>query len=355
LLSGKKAVEKVFINNEAFYRENGIDLRLGTKITGIDAARKVLRTQSGEEIPYGKLVIATGARVRTLQLPGADLNGIHYLRSLRDCLSLRLAAEKAKRAVVIGGGFISMEVTSVLAEKGIATTMVFPGERVWKQFFTPEMSAFFEGYYEKRRVTLTRGVHVAGFGGKGCVEKVVLASGAEIGADLVVAGIGVEPFTDFLDGTGVKVDNGIVVNEFLETGVDSIYAAGDVANYTDTLFGKRRRPEHWDNAVSQGRHLASTLTGQRAPFVHVPYFFSDEFDLSYELWGDSAGADVVVHRGNVAEGSFSVWWLCEGRLTAAFVMNRPDEERDVAPNWIQEHRQVDAEALRDEKRLLSGL
>jgi NADPH-dependent 2,4-dienoyl-CoA reductase/sulfur reductase-like enzyme len=185
------------------------------------------------------------------------------------------------------------------------------------------------------------------------VEKVVLESGHELRADLVVAGIGVEPVVDIFRDTDVRVDNGIVVNEYLETGINAIYAAGDVANYYDVLFQKQRRTEHWDNAVSQGQHVAHVLSGKREPFVHVPYFFSDEFDLSYEFWGDTEGADQIAYRGQVEKGTFSVWWLREGCVRAAFVLNRPDEEREMAPKWIEECKRVDRTQLVNEGLSLS--
>ena len=166
-------------------------------------------------------------------------------------------------------------------------------------------------------------------------------------------GIGVTPVTDFLEGSGIGIHDGVVVNEFLETNQRNIYAAGDVANYPDRIFDKRRRVEHWDNAVSQGQHWARVISGDRQPFVHVPYFFSDVFDLSYELWGDSAGATANVIRGDVHTRSFSVWWLEGARVVAAFVMNRPDEERQLAPEWIKSKAEINPARLADGKRPLS--
>ena len=144
----------------------------------------------------------------------------------------------------------------------------------------------------------------------------------------------------------------IVVNEYLEASRAGVYAAGDVANYPDTIFGKRRRVEHWDNAVSQGQHWTRVVLGERQPFVHVPYFFSDVFDLSYELWGDPAGANEIVVRGDSNTSSFSVWWLKDNRMAAAFVMNRPDEERQAAPEWIKSSQTVSRERLSDKKRTI---
>jgi NADPH-dependent 2,4-dienoyl-CoA reductase/sulfur reductase-like enzyme len=157
----------------------------------------------------------------------------------------------------------------------------------------------------------------------------------------------VRPAIDFLASSGIETDNGVMVNQYLETNQPDIFAAGDIANYQDVLFGKRRRVEHWDNAVSQGQHCARTLMGERAEFRHVPYFFSDVFDLSYEFWGDPAGAEQIVHRGDMTGNSFSTWWVRGQRLVAAFAMNRPEEERDVAPKWIEARRRVSAARLRD--------
>jgi NADPH-dependent 2,4-dienoyl-CoA reductase/sulfur reductase-like enzyme len=228
--------------------------------------------------------------------------------------------------------------------------MVVPDDRVWQRFFTPAMSAFFQHHYEERGVRFVQRARVTGLAGDGAVSTVVTDAGRMLLADLVVAGIGVTPATDALVGAGLELSNGVVVNEYLETSAPGVYAAGDVANYYDVRSGRRRRVEHWDNAVEQGRHAARALMGERAPFVHVPYFFSDVFDLSYECWGDPTGADEVAYRGNLESGSFSVWWLREERLVAAFVMNRPEEEREGAPRWVMEGRSASALFLDDEPR-----
>jgi 3-phenylpropionate/trans-cinnamate dioxygenase ferredoxin reductase subunit len=354
-LAGKQTEARLFITGAEFYRDHGIDLQLATPVTGIDVQNKRLRTQSGAEVGFERLLIATGARVRTLDLPGASLAGILYLRSLEDAKRIRAQAEGGKRAAVIGSGFIGMEVASVLAQAGLETTLIFPGERVWKRLFTPQMSAFFQRYYEQRGVVCMPRETVTAFEGNGRVSAVVTGSGRRLSADLVVAGIGAVPALEAVERSGLRLDNGVVVNEFLETSAPDIFAAGDVANYYDVLFAKQRRIEHWDNAVQQGKHAAGVLMGERQPFVHVPYFFSDVFDLSYEFWGDTAGADRVVSRGNLDSGRFSVWWLQAGRLTAAFVLNRPDEESALAPRWIAEQRKLTPERLQDDTQPLGQL
>jgi NADPH-dependent 2,4-dienoyl-CoA reductase/sulfur reductase-like enzyme len=345
-LAGKDDEAGIRINPEEFYKERGVELCLGDEITGIDAHKHTVRLRSRAEIAFDKLVIATGASPKTLSIPGADLPGVCYLRSMCDSKHIRERAANAKRAIVVGSGFIGMEVASVLAQKNIETTVILRDDRVWKSFFTPAMSRMFEQYFSARGVRFVKKAEVKEVLGNGDLTAIALADRTELKCDLLVAGIGVRPSTDVVAHSGIEVENGVVVNEYLETSTPWILAAGDVANYHDLLFHKRRRVEHWDNAVSQGQHCARMLAGERAPFVHVPYFFSDVFDLSYEFWGDAAGADEVVERGDLNSTSFSVWWLKQGRLTAAFTLNRPDEEREAAPRWIESKKPVHADDIK---------
>lgn len=352
-LAGKDSESGILINPAGWYGEHGIELRLDTNVETVDAQAKVLRIAPGGQLAFENLLIATGAQPRRLDVSGKRLPGVLYLRSMSDSAAIRSAAAKAKRAVVIGGGFIGMEVASVLAQKDIETTLLIREDRVWSRVFTPEMSKFFENYYSGKGVHIRKEVDVRALLGEGAVRAAKLSDGQEIACDLVVVGVGVTPVTDFLQGTRLEIANGIVVNEFLETTLPGIYAAGDVANYPDAIFGKRRRVEHWDNAVSQGQHWAHVVTGDRQPFVHVPYFFSDVFDLSYELWGDASEATQNAIRGDAHTSSFSVWWLQGTRVVSAFVMNRPDEERQLAPEWIKSRREIDPARLADTKRPLT--
>jgi NAD(P)H-nitrite reductase large subunit len=351
-LAGKDSEESIQINPQQFYSDHGIELTLRCPVAGIDSKRKRLTLAAGDEVEFQKLIIATGARPRKLQIPGSSLQNLLYLRTLDDSKKIRSASQGVRRAVVIGGGFIGMEVTAVLAQKGIEVTMILSDDRIWKRLFSPEMSKFFESYYEARGVRIRRSSVVTELRGDHKVETAVLRDGQQIECDLVVAGIGVEPALEVVSGSGLEIDNGIVVNEFLQTRHPDIYAAGDVANYQDVLFNKRRRAEHWDNAVSQGQHCARCIFQTPTAFRHVPYFFSDVFDLSYEYWGDSSTADKVVHRGDVTSRSFSVWWLNQGSVVAAFTMNRPDEERDHAPKWIESRQRISPEKLADESSSL---
>ena len=349
-LAGDKSQEDILINEPAFYEENDIDVWLDSAVERVDWQQKQLQTANNETIGFEKLLIATGARPRQLDVSGSDLNGIYTLRHVGDAKQIRQAAAQAEQAIAIGGSFIGMEVASVLQRAGVATTMVFPEDHVWESFFTPAMSTFFENYYRERGVTMMPQAKAVAFEGEnGRLNRVVLNSGTHLQVDMAVVGVGVQPNIDLFDKTGLEiVDEGIVVNRFLETNIADVYAAGDVARYEDVLFGRARRIEHWDNAVAQGQHAIKNMLGQHEPFVHVPYFFSDVFDLSYEFWGDAKEAQAIVHRGNVAKGQFSVWWLGQhGRLLAAFVMDRPDEERELAPQWIQSGKKLKAEQLVD--------
>jgi NADPH-dependent 2,4-dienoyl-CoA reductase/sulfur reductase-like enzyme len=346
-LAGTDSEDTIRINAEDFYRKNGIELKVKCEISAVDAQRRRLILKSGGEFEFNKLIVATGARPRKLNIPGANLQNLCYLRTLEDSKAIRNTLEKAKHAVVIGGGFIGMEVAAVLAQKGVTITMVLNEDRIWKRLFSPEMSSFFEAYYAARGVQLIKSTAVSQLRGDGAVSSAVLANGQVVPCEMVVAGIGVVPATEMLTNSGLHVEDGIMVNKYLETSQPDVFAAGDVANYQDVLFGKRRRVEHWDNAVSQGQYCARSLMGARIPFKHVPYFFSDVFDLSYEFWGDSSGADQIIHRGEFSNKSFSVWWLRQKTVVAAFTMNRPDEERDAAPKWIESRQTVSAEKLED--------
>jgi NADPH-dependent 2,4-dienoyl-CoA reductase/sulfur reductase-like enzyme len=344
-LAGDQQKHEILINDADFYAEKGIQTFLETQITEIDIDDKTLSAEDGRRFGYDKLLIATGSRIRKLDLPGADDDEIYYLRWLDDAKRIRQRYQTAKRAIVIGGGFIGMETAAVLASQNLTVTWILPDEYPLADLFTPQMGQFFTRRYGEEGVTLIPQAKVEAFQRQDGELAVILDNGMTVSAEMALVGVGVEPATQLFTGTALTLDDGVRVNEYLETNIPDLYAAGDVANYRDLIFDKQRRIEHWDNAVAQGKHAAQVMTGQRQPFIHVPYFFSDEFDLSWEFWGDTTDADQIVHRGNVDEGSFSAWWLKEDRLVAAFVLDRPDEEREAAQQWIRECKTLSAEDL----------
>lgn len=354
-LAGNMVAADLLINPPAFYEAHGIAVQLATAVDYVDFTRKRLYCQ-GDSLIYDKLLIATGARAQQLTLPGAELAGIHYLRTLDDADQIRQAAANAQRVIVIGGGFTGMEVSAILQELGLATTLVFPGPHLNERIFTTRMAAFFENYYRDCGVTLLSQERVTGFvSDNGHVTQVSLASGKDLPTDLVVAGVGIVPNTELFMDTPLQIDDGIVINRFLETSIPNVYAAGDVACYRDLLYNRLRRVDHWDNAVMQGHLAARIMLGQREEYLHVPYLFSRVFDRSYEMWGDAQQAERVVYRGNVEIGSFSAWWLAPtGRLLAAFVTERPEEERLLAQQWVQEGRLLNADCLHNAAQLATA-
>lgn len=349
-LAGHETLDDILINPADFYAEHDIDIFLNTRVHEVDFDEQKLHTDD-DVFEYKKLMIATGATPRHFDLPGSERHGLFYLRRVGDSQRIREAAASAERAVVIGGGFIGMEVAAVLREHGLKTTMVFPEDRLGKKLFTPPMSAFFEDYYRDKGVDIVKNAGVRRFLGDGHVRGVELENGRMLAADLGVAGIGIRPNTELFEDSALDVKDGVLVNRYLQTNIPGVYAVGDVARYHDHIFDKSRRMEHWDNAYSQGQHAAQVMMGDHAPFIHVPYFFSDFFDLSYEFWGDLEGADQVIYRGDIPGGVFSTWWIKEGCLNAALVMaGRPDEEGDLAAEWIETREPVDVAALANDRQ-----
>jgi NADPH-dependent 2,4-dienoyl-CoA reductase/sulfur reductase-like enzyme len=248
-LAGSKTRQDILINPPEFYERHGIDVLLDTLVKRVDLDERRLFTASGEEIEFEQLVITTGSRVRKLTIPNSYLEGIHYLRLREDSQRIREHALQAKRIALVGGGYIGMEVSAVLASMGSDVTVVFPEERLMERLFTPPMSAFFQDYYEQRGVKFMPGTKPAAFLGDGSVSGLLLDNRELIEADMVVAGIGVTPALDLFEASDLHIDNGIVLNKYLESNLSHVFAAGDVANYYDVLFQKSRRIEHWDNAV----------------------------------------------------------------------------------------------------------
>ena len=250
------------------YRELGVELLLGTPVAAIDPARQTLRTRSGEEVHYERLLIATGASPKRLSLPGAPLPGVFYLRSLDDAEAIRASAQKARRAVVIGGSFIGLEVAASLRQKGIEVTLLERSVLLGKLDMSG-VSSFFQRGFEKHGVEVIVGDLPTAIRGEGAVQAVVTQGGRTLACDMVVIGAGVTPDTGFLQGSGITVDNGIVVDRFPQTNQPGVFAAGDVANFFDPIFSRQRRVEHWDNAIRQGRVAARNMLGQRVPYDEV--------------------------------------------------------------------------------------
>lgn len=340
---GEKRTDEVLINDRAFYEQHGIDLHLSTRARRIDTRRRQVETEGGETYTFEQLLLCLGSSVK--RLDNDDTGTTQYLRRIEDAERIRDGIEYMGRLVVVGGGYIAMEVAASLAMRGAAPDLLYPGELPLTSLFTPEMAEYFARYYADHGVTLHNHARVDGVFQENGKTELHCDSGGTIAGDTVIAGVGVAPNTALAESAGISCADGIMVDEYLESSVAGIFAAGDIARYTDLHYGSNRRVEHWQNAVDQGKTAARNMLGKGVAFDQVPYFFSDMFDLSWEFWGDSTDADEVLHVGDVEHGNFSTWWLQDGAVRGAFVLNRRDEERQRARICVMEGKEVPRDIL----------
>jgi len=319
---------------EGAWQALGIELVLGCRVSRLDTAQRTLYTEAGPSWTYGQLLIATGARPLRLALPGVDLPGIHYLRSLADAQALRASALQAKRAVVIGGSFIGLEVAASLRQRGIEVTLVERGD-LFGRFNTPALSDFFHRCFTERGAQVLLGDSPASFSGADRVQAVHTVGGQVLPCDMVVIGAGISPETGFLEGSGLLLDEGVVVDRFLQASQTGVFAAGDVANFDDPVLGRRHRVEHWDNAIKQGRLAARNMLGQRLPYDEVSYFFSQVFEHSFNLLGEIEPPFERIDRGSLQAGSFAAFYLRNDVPQALFSLGRPSQETRLVENLIK--------------------
>ena len=327
-----------------FYASHHIDLLLDNQVVEVNARSQRVTTKAGEVWHYDRMLIATGTQVIRLKLPGSDLAGIHYLRTVKDARAIHAEIRPGARAVVIGASFIGMELAASLRQSGVDVTMLVRESRVFDTLRDKRISDFFYQIYRKRGVkvhydeavqfTSNDARPAAGQGGRvsrkanagSRVCGVITAAGLELPCDFVAIGIGVTPVVDFLRGSGIAVDDGVVVDEFLCSNYREVYAAGDVANFNDLVFKVRRRMEHWDNAVKQGQTAAKNMLGQRLRYDEVSYFFGELFDVSYQFFGLPLETDEKSEIGSLKSHSSALLYLREGVLRAVFTTGRPAKE-----------------------------
>lgn len=332
LLLGYDQPDQIFVNRETFYDEKGIELQLGVAAVDADMEARTVDLADGQRLTYDKLLVATGTSPRYLQKDGSDLQNIFYLRTLDDALGILNAVDGAGQAVVVGGGFIGMELAAALTENKIKTTMLVRENGLFTKLGSPRLTTFFNEYYEEQGINVVYEDEVERFAGQSSVETVITKDGRELKADMVAVGIGVTANIDWLESSGLKLDRGVVVDEYLRGSVEGVFAAGDVAVYYDPIFGKRRRVEHWDNAIKQGELAALNMLGHDRPLDYVAYFFSDLFELSWEWLGDNADCNSTIMRGSFDERSVIIFFLKDGRLRAAFLLMQGPDER----SWVEE-------------------
>lgn len=320
-LSGQADLDDVYLHQPSWYGDQAVEVRTSTPVTAIDPTSHQVVLADGERVDYDQLLIATGASPRRLDIPGAGLAGVHYLRSLADADRLKTAAAQASAVAVIGAGWIGAEVTASLRHLGLPVTLLGMENVPLERVLGAEVGAVYRDLHTEHGVSLLMGSGIASLHGSGRVEEIRTTDGRRIPADLVVVGVGATPRTDLGLDAGLTVDNGIVVDEHLRTSVPDIYAAGDVANAWHPLFGTRVRVEHWANALNQGIAAATNMLGDLAPYERIPYFFSDQYDLGMEYSGYAPEWDQVVFRGDPVGREFIAFWLHGGVVVAGMNAN----------------------------------
>jgi 3-phenylpropionate/trans-cinnamate dioxygenase ferredoxin reductase subunit len=343
-LRGEAGRQQTRTHDEAWYRKHDVEVLLATRASTLDPSTRTVTTEVGDQLQYGGLVIATGAIPVRLGLPGEDLEGVYYLRTVDDSERLRAAISRAETMVVIGGGFIGAEVAASGTQMDTRVTLLELAETLWTRAVGPQMGRFFEDFLRDRGVHVRTRTGARELEGDGGVEAVVLADGTRLHADVVVIGVGVRPDVDLAERAGLQVYDGILVDEHLRA-ADQIWAAGDVANAAHPLFG-RVRIEHWAEALNQGLIAGRNLAGATQRYDRVPYFFSDQFDLSLSHLGHVREWDRLVVRGdqNVKEPRFVAWYLRQGVPRAALIVNDPDAE-DTVREVIRRDEPVEPEQL----------
>ena len=326
-LRGQERFEDQLVHPVAYYAEHDIQLRLGTRATGIDPARKRVELEGGEHVGYDRLLVATGGRNRALSVPGAARDGIFQLRTREDCDRIRAAARSGRRAVVIGLGFIGSEVTASLRQLGVEITAVEGHPVPLARVLGKEVGEVLAAIHRDNGVELVLEDAVAAFEGAGRVERVRTKKGRRLECDLVIAGIGIAPNSELLAAAGAAVDNGVLVDERCRTSLPDVYAAGDVANHLHPIFG-RLRVEHWNNAFQQGRAAARSMLGREEPYDYLHSFWSDQYEHVIEYVGFAASWDALVFRGRPESRKFLGFYLQEGMVRAAVGLNRGGDPED---------------------------
>jgi 3-phenylpropionate/trans-cinnamate dioxygenase ferredoxin reductase subunit len=353
-LRGEAGPEKAFVHDDKFYAEHDIDLRLSTTVQAVDPQEKQIVLDSGERLGFDTALLTPGARPRQLTVPGAELEGVQYLRTIADSDRLRSAIASAGRVVVIGAGWIGCEVAASARQMGAEVAMVEVAELPLVRILGPELGAFYRDVHAEHGVELHFGVGISELRGRDRVEEVVLANGSTLPADLVVVGVGVGPRVELAEAAGLTVDNGVITDEYLTTSAAGVFAAGDVANAWHPVLGRRVRLEHWSSALHQGPTAARNMLGTRTAYDRIPYFYSDQYDVGMEYSGLATEWDRVLFRGDPAGREFIAFWLKEGRLLAGMNVNVWDVADTIA-KLVAAQRPVDQAKLADPDVDLSSL
>jgi len=352
-LRGESPREELHVHAASLYQEQEIELRLGEAVAALDTGAREVELSGGERLAFDRLLLATGAEPRRLPVPGADLDGVHYLRSVESSDAIRERLEKGGRVVVIGGGWIGSEAAASARQRGLEVTLIEPAGALLERVLGAELGAVYGQVHEEHGVELVLGTGVEALEGAGKVERVRTSDGRSFDCDFAIVGIGVVPRTELAEAAGLDVDNGVVVDANLETSAVGVFAAGDIARHRHPSFGPLR-VEHWANALNQGPAAARNMLGRGEPYDRVPYFFSDQYDVGMEYCGYATSWDRVVFRGDPASREFIAFWQREERLLAAMNVNVWDVN-ETLQSIVADRPAIDVATLEDPEAPLESL
>jgi 3-phenylpropionate/trans-cinnamate dioxygenase ferredoxin reductase subunit len=343
-LRGEAGRDKVYVHEAGFYADHDIELLLGRTAVSLDPGRRELAIDDGDRIRYERLLLATGSEPRRLEVPGAELEGVHYLREVGDSDALRARLDAGGSVVVVGAGWIGAEVAASARQRGLEVTVLDPLGVPLERVLGSEVGAIYRDIHTDHGVRMLMGTGVEAFEGAGRVERVRTSDGRTLDCDFVVVGVGVEPRTRLAAEAGIAVSDGVAVDACLRTSAEGVFAAGDVAGAHHPFYGERIRVEHWANALNQGPAAARNMLGQELPYERLPYFFSDQYDVGMEYSGFARDWDRVVFRGDPAAREFIAFWIVADRVVAGMNVNVWDVNEAV-------QRLIRARVAVDDRRL----
>jgi 3-phenylpropionate/trans-cinnamate dioxygenase ferredoxin reductase subunit len=353
-LRGDVPFDKALVRPAAFYAEHGIQTVFGIRATRIDPSARVVELEDHRRVPFDTLLIATGGRNRRVSIPGSDLEGIYSLRTVQDADRIRAEMIAGRRAVVVGMGFIGSEVAASLRQKGLDVVAVDPSKTPLFRVLGEAVGQTIAELHRAHGVRTIFEDTVAAFEGTRRVGCVVTKGGLRLECDFAVVGVGIEPAVELLGDSGIHVDNGVVVDEYCQTNISGVYAAGDVANHYHRVFDRRIRVEHWQNAIKQGAAAARNMLGERIAYDEIHWFWSDQYDANLQYAGFHTKCEQLVVRGRLESDSYLACYVNDGRIDAAVGLNRAKDLRRVMP-LIKARGAVSLEQLRDERVDLRAL